>query len=126
MDARLVIVRDQPLNHTHFPYIHLTATYCKVRVNHQIVSQAAIIDTGITVDSNHEVLGVTVGDNETLAFRAEFLRSLRARGLASVRLVHAGDRMGPAATIHKVMLGAAYQRCRVHFRRPRDPMSPLC
>lgn len=95
MDARLVIFRDQPLDHTHFPYLHLDATYCKVRVSHQIVSRAAIIATGITEDSNPEVLGVTVGDNETLAFRAEFLRSLRARGLVGVRLVNAGHHLGP-------------------------------
>ena len=34
-----------------------------------------------------EVLGLAVGDSEDEVFRTEFLRSLRARGLAGVRLV---------------------------------------
>ncbi|MFJ9968908.1 IS256 family transposase [Streptomyces avermitilis] len=117
LDAPLAAFRERPLDHIRFPYVYLDATYCKVRVNHQIVSQAVVIATGITEDGNREVLGVMVGDNETEAFWSEFLRSLRARGLAGVRLVIADHHSGLVAAIRKVMLGAAYQRCRVHFLR---------
>ena len=37
-------------------------------MNHQIVSQAVVIATGITEDGGREVLGVMVGDSETEAF----------------------------------------------------------
>ncbi|MEU6995442.1 IS256 family transposase [Streptomyces sp. NPDC046465] len=117
LDDQLTIFRERPLDHTRFPYVYLDATYCKVRVNHQIVSQAVVIATGITEDGNREVLGVMVGDNETETFWAAFLRSLRARGLDGVRLVLADHHAGLVAAIRKVMLGAAYQRCRVHFLR---------
>jgi putative transposase len=117
LDEQLTAFRERPLDHVRFPYVYLDATYCKVRVNHQIVSQAVVIATGITEDGNREVLGVMVGDNETEAFWSEFLRSLRARGLSGVRLVIADHHLGLVAAIRKIMIGAAYQRCRVHFLR---------
>ncbi|MGA5711397.1 IS256 family transposase, partial [Streptomyces cellulosae] len=117
LDKPLSAFRTRPLDHVRFPYIYLDATYCKARVNHQIVSQAVVIATGITEDGGREVLGLMVGDSETEAFWSEFLRSLRERGLTGVRLVIADHHSGLVKAIRKVMLGAAYQRCRVHFLR---------
>ncbi|GGN39154.1 hypothetical protein GCM10011578_085360 [Streptomyces fuscichromogenes] len=65
-----------------------------------------MVATGITEDGNREVLGLMVGDSESETFWKEFLRSLRERGLSGVRLV---------AAVRKVMLGASWQRCRVHW-----------
>jgi putative transposase len=117
LDSQLVAFRNRPLDHVRFPYMYLDATYCKARVNHQIVSRAVVIATGITQDGGREVLGVMVGDSETEVFWTEFLRSLRERGLSGVRLVLADHHSGLVKAIRKVMLGAAYQRCRVHFLR---------
>jgi len=41
----------------------------------------------VTAKGDREVLGLAVGDSEDGAFWTAFLRSLRARGLAGVRLV---------------------------------------
>jgi putative transposase len=117
LDDQLVAFRNRPLDHVRFPYVYLDATYCKARVNHQIVSRAVVIATGITEDGGREVLGVMVGDSETEVFWTEFLRHLRERGLTGVRLVLADHHLGLVKAIRKVMLGAAYQRCRVHFLR---------
>ncbi|MEU0088336.1 IS256 family transposase [Streptomyces sp. NPDC006274] len=117
LDTELTVFRTRPPDHTRFPYIYLDATYCKARVNHQIVSQAVVIATGITEDGGREVLGLMVGDSETEAFWSEFLRSLRERGLNGVRLVIADHHSGLVKAVRKVMLGAGYQRCRVHFLR---------
>jgi putative transposase len=117
LDVELNVFRTRPLDHTRFPYIYLDATYCKARVNHQIVSQAVVVATGITEDGGREVLGLMVGDSETEVFWSEFLRSLRERGLTGVRLVIADHHLGLVKAVRKVMLGAAYQRCRVHFLR---------
>ncbi|MFE2971012.1 IS256 family transposase [Streptomyces sp. NPDC059340] len=117
LDAELGVFRTRPLDHIRFPYIYLDATYCKARVNHQIVSQAVVVATGITEDGGREVLGLMVGDSETEVFWSEFLRSLRERGLTGVRLVIADHHCGLVKAVRKVMLGAAYQRCRVHFLR---------
>ena len=64
-----------------------------------------------------KVLGLAVGDSEDKAFWTGFLRSLRARGLAGVRLVISDAHEGLRQSIEKVMLGTAWQRCRVHFLR---------
>ncbi|WP_030060675.1 IS256 family transposase, partial [Streptomyces novaecaesareae] len=117
LDEQLTAFRDRPLDHTRFPYIYLDATDCKARVNHQIVSRAVVVATGITEDGGREVLGLMVGDSETEVFWVEFLRSLRERGLSGVRLVIGDHHSGLVKAIRKVMLGAAYQRCRVHFLR---------
>ena len=60
----------------------LDATYLKGRVNHQVVSRAVVVATGVSMDGHREVLGCAVGDSEDGAFWTEFLRSLRARGSA--------------------------------------------
>lgn len=117
LDAELSVFRTRPLDRTRFPYVYLDATYCKARVNHQIVSQAVVIATGITEDGGREVLGLMVGDSETEAFWSEFLRSLRTRGLNGARLAIADHHLGLVKAVRKVMLGAGYQRCRVHFLR---------
>lgn len=117
LDTELTVFRNRPLDHTRFPYIYLDATYVKARVNHQIVSQAVVITTGVTEDGGREVLGVMAGNRETEAFWSHFLRSLRERGLTGVRLVISDHHSGLVKAIRKVMLGASYQRCRVHFVR---------
>jgi len=114
LDDQLIAFRTRPLGHTRFPYVFLDATYCKARVNHQFVSRAVVVATGITEDGGREVLGLMVGDSETEVFWAEFLRSLRERGPAGVRLVFRDHHSGLVKAIRKVMPGAAYQRCRVH------------
>ena len=95
----------------------LDATYCKARVNHRVVSQAVVIATGVRADGWREVLGFAVGDSEDGAFWTAFLRSLKARGLGGVQLVISDAHTGLKQAINAVLLGAAWQRCRVHFLR---------
>jgi transposase-like protein len=50
-------------------------------------------------------------------FWTAFLRSLRARGLSGVQLVISDAHEGLKSAIAAVFVGAAWQRCRVHFMR---------
>src|SRR3546814_18547574 len=59
---------------------------------------------------------MTVGLSEAEPFGVEFLRSLARRGLGGVKLVTSDAHEGLKAAIAKV-LGATWQRCRVHFMR---------
>jgi transposase-like protein len=93
----------------------LDATYCKARVDRRVVSQAVVIATGVAADGHREVLGFAVGDSEDGAFWTAFLRTLRARGLAGTQLVIPDAHTGLERAISAVLLGAAWQRCRVHF-----------
>jgi putative transposase len=117
IDEHVAVLRERRLDHTTFPYVFLDATYVKARVNHQVVSRAVVIATGVTADGNREVLGVDVGDSEDELFWTGFLRSLKDRGLSGVRLVISDAHAGLKAAIARVLQGTAWQRCRVHLMR---------
>src|SRR4051812_29259455 len=117
LDQEVGAFRDRSLAGQQYPYVFLDATYCKARVNHRVVSQAVVIATGVRADGWREVLGFAVGDSEDGAFWTAFLRSLKARGLGGVQLVISDAHTGLKAAIASVFIGAAWQRCRVHFMR---------
>ena len=117
LDSVVAAFRDRPLGHTTFPYVFLDATYVKAHEGASVVSKAIVIATGVSATGDREVLGLAVGDSEDGAFWTAFLRSLRARGLSGVRLVISDAHEGLKAAIGAVLLGAAWQRCRVHFLR---------
>jgi len=117
LDAVVASFRDRPLGHTRFPYVFLDATYVKAHDGASVVSKAIVIATGVTASGDREVLGLAVGDSEDGAFWTAFLRSLRARGLSGVCLVISDAHEGLKGAIGAVLLGAAWQRCRVHFLR---------
>jgi putative transposase len=117
LDGEVATWRARPLDEQPFPNVFLDATYCKVRINQRVVSQAVIIATGVSADGKREVLGCAVGDSETEAFWTEFLRDLRDRGLHGVQLVISDSHRGLTNAVTTVLQGAAWQRCRVHFMR---------
>lgn len=117
LDVEVGAFRDRSLADQQFPYVFLDATYCKARVNHRVVSQAVVIATGVRADGWREVLGFAVGDSEDGAFWTAFLRSLKARGLGGVQLVISDAHTGLKQAISAVLIGSAWQRCRVHFLR---------
>ena len=117
LDEEMAAFRTRPLGHVEFPYLFADATYLKGRLRGQVVSRAVVVVTGVTMTGEREVLGAAVGDTKTEAFWSEFFRSLRARGLAGVRLVISDHHDGLKAAIAKIFIGAAWQRCRVHFMR---------
>jgi putative transposase len=119
LDARVEAFRGRTLGHVAFPYVYLDATYINVRDDAlgQVVSRAVVIATGITANGAREVLGVDIGDSEDETFWTRFLRSLRDRGLAGVRLVISDAHAGLKASIRKCFAGSSWQRCRVHYAR---------
>ena len=117
LDEEMAAFRARALGHVEFPYLFADATYLKGRVGGQVVSRAVVVVTGVTATGEREVLGCAVGDTETEAFWAEFFRSLRARGLTGVHLVISDHHEGLKTAIAKCFIGAAWQRCRVHFMR---------
>ena len=71
--------------------------------------------TGVAADGHREVLGFEVGDSEDGAFWTAFLRSLKTRGLAGVQLVISDAHAGLKNAIASMLMGASWQRCRVHY-----------
>jgi putative transposase len=71
----------------------------------------------VTSTGDREVLGSAVGDSEDETFWTEFLRGLRRRGLTGVLLVISDAHQGLRNAVGRVLQGAFWQRCRVHFMR---------
>ena len=117
MDEQLAAFRTRSLVDTLYPYLFLDATYVKARVEGRVLSRAVVIATGVTIAGEREVLGVAIGDSEDGAFWAQFLRGLRERGMSGVQLAISDHHSGLKKAIAEVLIGAGWQRCRVHFAR---------
>ena len=125
MDVELDQFRTRDLSATTYPYVFLDATYVKGRVDKRVVSRACVVAMGVSRDGNREILGIQIGDSEDKVFWTEFLQSLRSRGLAGVELVISDHHLGLKGAIQEVLVGSAWQRCRVHLHSetcsPRSP-----
>ena len=123
LDTDVTAFNTRDLGEQAFPYVFLDATYCKARVGGnkygkgaRVASQAVVIATGVSADGRREVLGCAVGDSETQDFWAQFLRTLRDRGLGGTQLVISDHHRGLMNAIDATMAGVAWQRCRVFMR----------
>lgn len=116
LDDLVAEFRNRPLQSA-YPYLWLDALYLKVRQGGHIVSQAAVIAIGVCETGERHILGLALGASESEPFWSEFLRRLVQRGLRGVQLVISDAHEGLQAAIGKVMSGATWQRCRVHFMR---------
>lgn len=115
IDDRVKTFLERPIEGD-WPYVWLDATYVKVRQDGRIVSVAVTIAVGVNTDGRREVLGMDIGASEAETFWVEFLRRLKRRGLAGVKLVISDAHEGIKAAIAKAFR-ATWQRCRVHFMR---------
>ena len=115
IDDRVHAFLDRPLSGD-WPYLWLDATYLKQREGGRIVSVAAIIAVAVDSEGKREIVGLHIGPSEAETFWATFLRSLVKRGLRGTKLVISDAHEGLKAAIRRV-LGATWQRCRVHWMR---------
>ncbi|ABQ30017.1 IS256 family transposase [Acidiphilium cryptum] len=115
IDERVNAFLDRPLA-GEWPYLWLDATYLKQREGGRIVSVAAIIAVAVNTDGRREIVGLHIGPSEAETFWSTFLKSLVRRGLREVKLVISDAHEGLKAAIRRVM-GASWQRCRVHWMR---------
>lgn len=115
IDERVNAFLDRRLDGD-WPYLWLDATYLKQREGGRIVSVAAIIAVAANTEGKREIIGLHIGPSEAEIFWSDFLKSLKARGLKGVKLVISDAHEGLKAAITRVM-GATWQRCRVHWMR---------
>jgi putative transposase len=115
IDERVGAFLDRPLE-GEWAYLWLDATYLKQREGGRIISVAAIIAVAVSTDGRREIVGLKVGPSEAETFWSGFLKSLVRRGLKGVKLVVSDAHEGLKHAIAKV-LGATWQRCRVHWMR---------
>src|SRR6476659_11200295 len=118
IDERVNAFLDRPIE-GEWPYLWLDATYLKVRDGGRIVSVAAIIAMAVDTDGRREIVGLGIGPSEAEPFWSGFLKSLVKRGLKGVKLVISDAHDGLRLAITRV-LGATWQRCRVHSIRTQS------
>ena len=115
IDERVNAFLKRPLD-GEWPYLWLDATYLNVREGGRIVSVAATIAVAVTTDGKRKIVGLHIGPSEAEPFWTTFLRDLIKRGLRGVKLAISDAHKGLKAAITRVV-GATWQRCRVHFMR---------
>lgn len=118
LDAEVEAFRGRALDPAGYPYLWLDALYHKVREEGRVVSMATLIAI-VSASGERSVLGVEVaaaGGDEG-AHWLPFLQGLNARGLAGVKLVISDAHAGLTTAITASLLGASWQRCRVHAMR---------
>jgi transposase-like protein len=115
LDDQVSAFRERPLEGRH-PYLWLDAKVERVRETGGVRQKCLVIAYAVHESGRREVIGLDVGEAETESFWREFLRGLRARGLAGVRLCVSDAHPGLKAAIAQV-LGVPWQRCTVHFLR---------
>ncbi|QQP87553.1 IS256 family transposase [Skermanella sp. TT6] len=115
IDDRVKTFLNRPIEGD-WPYLWIDATYVKVRQQGRIVSVAVTVAVAVNTDGRREVLGMDIGASEAETFWLEFLRKLKRRGLAGVKLVISDAHEGIKAAVQRVFQ-ATWQRCRVHFMR---------
>ncbi len=115
IDDKIRSFLDRPLEGD-WPCLWLDATYVNVREAGRIVPVAVTVAVAVNDQDRREVLGMAIGASEAETFWTEFLRSLTRRGLRGVQLVISDDHKGLKAATTRI-LGATWQRCRVHFMR---------
>ena len=126
LDAEVEAFRGRPLDATTYPYLWLDALYHKVREAGHVVNMATLIAVAVSREGVRSVVGVEVaaaGGDEGSHW-LPFLRSLVERGLGGVRLVISDAHPGLVAAIEATLLGASWQRCRVHFTRNAQALVP--
>ncbi len=118
LDAEVDAFRHRSLLGERYPYCWLDATYVKVRDAGRVVSMACLVAIGVAASGERRVLGLDLaaGNDEGNAWSG-FVRGLLERGLCGVRLVISDAQRGIVEAVHGQLLGAGWQRCRVHATR---------
>ena len=116
LDEHVEAFRSRPLEGA-YPYLFVDAKVEKVRDGGRVRRKAVVIAHGVHETGRREIIGLDVGEAETEAFWTEFLRGLVARGLLGVQLVVSDAHQGLKTAIARVLGGASWQRCTMHYLR---------
>ena len=108
--------QSRPLNPL-YPFVFMDCIHYKIREDGRILSRAAYVIMGVTVDGYKDILSITVGANETSKFWLGMLNDLKNRGLKDVLFFCVDGLTGFKEAIHAVFPDAQIQRCVIHMLR---------
>jgi putative transposase len=105
--------RSRPLDAGPYAYLWIDALVVKCREAGRIVNVCCMIATAVNSDGRREILGIDLVTSENGAGWLSFLRDLKARGLAGVKLVSSDPPEGlkdASATVSPARRGSAAER----------------
>jgi putative transposase len=108
--------RTRPLDEE-YPFLLIDAHYDKVRVEDRVITLAMMIAHGVNGQGSREILAVEPMFDESEDSWRAFFQQLKKRGLRRVSLCISDAHAGIQAAVKKELLGASWQRCKVHFMR---------
>lgn len=109
--------RNRPLSNTVYPVLRVDALYEKVRVDGRIVSMAVLIVCGVDENGRTDIIAIEPIAEESRNSYVVLFQDLKARGLATPKLVVSDAYPGLVAAIQESFPGAFWQLCKVHFTR---------
>jgi putative transposase len=108
--------RNRPITGEH-AYVFLDGLWLKRSWGGEVKNVSILVAIGVNQDGFREVLGVMEGAKEDKASWVNFLRYLKERGLAGVRLFVSDKCLGLVDSLVEFYPKAHWQRCAVHFYR---------
>ena len=100
-----------------FAYVYLDGIVLKRSWSGEIKNVSVLAAIGVDSDGFRRILGVSEGHKEDRSGWLGFLKELKRRGLAGVRLMISDACLGLVESIAEVFPDADWQRCAVHFYR---------
>ena len=116
LDEEVSKWRSRKINQV-YPVIWMDALYEKIREDGRVISSAVLIIQGLTTEGRREILAIEPMYEESETSWSAVLNNLKARGLEEVWLVVSDAHLGIQKAVKQCLLGAQWQRCKVHFMR---------
>src|SRR5664280_1112535 len=98
-------------------YVFLDGIWLKRSWGGEVKAVSLLVAIGVNQEGYREVLGVTEGAKEDQPSWVNFLRHLKERGLAGVRLFVSDKCLGLVESLVEFYPTACWQRCAVHVYR---------
>jgi putative transposase len=124
--------RNRPIEGEH-PYVYLDGIVLKRSWAGEVRNISLLVAIGVNREGYREILGICEGAKEDKAGWSSFLKHLKERGLAGVRLIISDACLGLAESAAEFFPEARWQRCIVHWStssamclRPRCGRSRPC
>jgi transposase-like protein len=120
---RIEAWRNRPIT-GRFAYVALDGVWLKRSWGGEVKNVAVLVAVGVDEQGYRQVLGVCEGAKEDLESWRNFLRHLKERGLAGVRLVTSDKCLGLVEALGEFYPEADWQRCMVHWYRNVSSVVP--
>jgi len=108
--------RRRPLE-GRYPYVYLDGLWLKRSWGGEVRNVSVLVAIGVNEQGYREVLAAAEGSKEDKASWTAFLRHLKERGLAGVKLFVSDKCLGLIENLAEFYPEACWQRCVVHFYR---------